>query len=350
MDFVQLDASAWRTSAAILSGGSALIAILAGIEQMSSSARAKNNIEWLQASLQQEQEGPRREALEKKLVQNQARLIARQEVPLWYLSPILVWPLLVILALYSASGEHNSLLGLTFAVIGTIIFGLNLIRTTIRAYCERTRIYYQFYSGKYKFRPAEIDILALMEGGTRKEFVQSGFLIVGTSFGFAALILSVKYGPNPWRIVILLASIFAVLVTCMFVKDYAYTFAGDSTGGISAFQKRINIRKVTNSVLGSEFEEEINGIDTSIQTIEKLRAEVDEAMRGPIRAGLGDMVRELKKNIHLVISDLESLRNKISSSEAESNFTEAREQIALIDKKIEQIKIAVQSIKFSGLE
>lgn len=350
MDLVQLDADAWGASSAILSGGSALIAILAGIEQMSSSARAKKNIDWLQVSLQHEQKGSRRETLEKKLVQNQARLIARQEVPLWYLSPILVWPFLVTLSLYSASGEHSSLFGLIFAVASTIFLGINLIRATIRAYCERARIYYQFRSGKYEFRPAEIDILALMEGGTRKEFVQSGFIILGTSFGFATLILNVKYGPDPWQMVIFLVSVAVVLITCIFIKDYAYTLAGDSTGGVSAFQKRINIRRAVNSVLGPALKKEIDEVDDSLQTIKQLREEVTEAAKGTIRKSAGDSVEDLKKEVNLIIRDLESLKNELLTLEDGFTLAEVDERVTRIDGKIEQSKRKVQSLRFIELE
>lgn len=350
MDLVQLDADVWGKSSAILSGGSALIAILAGIEQMSSSARAKKNINWLQASLQHEQKGSRREALEKKLVQNQARLIARQEVPLWYLSPILVWPFLVTLSLYSASGEHSSLFGLIFAAASTILLGQYLIRATIRAYCERVRVYYQFRSGKYEFRPAEIDFLALMQGGTRKEFVQSGFIILGTSFGFAALILNVKYGPNPWYLFVSFISIAVILFTCIYIKDYAYMLAGDSTHGVSAFQSRINIRRAVNSVLGPELVKEINEVDKSLQRIEQLRKEITEAMKGPMRKDLGKSVKGLKNDVNLIISDLESLRNDLLTSEDGFTLTELNERVAWIDRKIEQSKRDVRSLIFIELE
>lgn len=340
MNFMQLDGVAWEMSSAILSGGAALTAIIAGIEQASSSARAKKNIEWLQDSLQHERENSRREALEKKLVQNQAMLIARQEVPLWYLSPILVWPLLVALSLYSASGDHKSIFGLILAVASTIILGINLIRTTIRAYCERVRIYYQFCSGKYRFRPAEIDLLALMEGGTRKEFVHSGLLTVGTSFGFASLILSVKYGPNPWWIIILIISISIVIISCIFIKDHAYTLAGDSTGGVSPFQGRINIGRAIDSVLGPELVKEINEIDKYIRKIEQLREEIDESMKEPRRAVLGESLQNIKKEIHSIIEDLENLRDELSSSKDGSNFSDTDEDLALIDEKIKQIKTA----------
>ncbi|WP_146001744.1 hypothetical protein [Corynebacterium ulcerans] len=343
---MQLDADAWGTSSAILSGGSALIAILSGIEQMPSSARAKKNIDWLQASLQNEQEGSRRKTLEKKLVQNQARLIARQEVPLWYLSPILVWPLLVTLSLYSASGKHSSLFSLLFAASTTIIFGLTLIRITIRAYCERTRIYYQFCSGKYNFHPAEVDILSLMQGGTHKELIQSGCIILGTSFCFATLILNVKYGPDPWRMIIFYFSVAAILLTCIFIKDHAYRLAGDSTGGVSGLQRRINIRQAVNSLLGPELEKKIDEVDKSLQIIDELRKEVTAAMTGPLRKELGDKIQDLKKNADLIISDLKSLRNTLLSPKDGRTFANLSEQVEEIDKKIEQNKIEVQSIKF----
>lgn len=338
------------TGSAILSGGSALIAIIAGVEQMSSSARAKKNIEWLQTSLQHEKEGPRRETLGKKLVQNQARLVARQEVPLWYFSPILAWFLMVALALYSASGENNSLFGLVSAVIGTIVVGLNFTRVTIRVYCERTRIYYQFCSGKYKFRPAEIDIVSLMEGGTRKEFLQAGILVGGISFCAATFILSVQYHLSMWRLIILLVSILAILITCIYIQHYAHTLAGDPTGGAPALERRRNVQRAVSSVLGPGLEKELQEIDKSFQELGELRAEISEAMTGQIRKTMDSSVREIKKDLHSISDDLRSLQGRLLSSPNESIFTEVSDELSRIDKKIEERKRDIEFMKFRQLE
>lgn len=350
MDLGPFEATGLETGAAILSGGSALIAILAGVEQVSSSSRAKKNIEWLQTSLQYQGDGPRGEALEKNLVQNEAKLIARQEVPLWYFSPILVWLVGVAAALYSASDEHNSIFGLILAVISIIAFGLNLIRATIRAYCERTRIYYQYGSEKYKFRPAETDILALMEGGTRKEFIQSGFLLLGISVCSATIVLSVQYGTTLWRLVIFIVSIVLVFFTCFAVNAYAYEQAGDASGGVSAFQRRINIRRMASSLLGPDLENKLDEIDKSIQTAKQLSVEVDEAMKPQIKDVLDGQIQDLKEIVNEVVTDLESLRNELTSSVTGSDFITMGKRLEQINERIKESKRLAQYMRSFGIE
>lgn len=345
LDLLQLDYSAWRTSSAILSGGSALIAILVGIEQMSSSARTKNDIEWLRASIPHEKIELRREALEKKLVQSQARLIARQEVPLWYLSPILFWPVLVAITLYPISDKHDSLFGILLAAGGGLFIGLQLIRTTIRAYCERVRIYYQHCSGMYKFRPAELDILALMEGGTRKEFIQSGVLFVGTIFGFAALVVSIKHGANFSYVVILITSSSAIMLTCWWVKDYAFKLAGNPNGAMSVFESRVHTRHTVRSLAGPEISKQFDDIDRSLKIIEELTGEFDKATEAPIRAILSDAASKLSTEVQSIIEDLESLKNELQRSEDGSTTSNILEKKKRVDERVQKVKKHLHSIR-----
>lgn len=350
MDFLQLDAELLGTSSALLTGSSAIIAILASIEQMSSSARAIKNIEWMQNSLENQENSVRRQTLETMLVENQAKLISRQQVPLVYLSPILFWPLVVIVALYSASAEHDTIWGLVLSVSSSLIIGWSLIRMTIRAYCERVRIYYQFCSMKYTFRPAEIDLLALTEGGTRKEFAQSGVLFFGIILCIAPLILSVIDGLNIWRTIVILVGLIMIVLMLMFIRDYAYRLAGDPTGGVSAFQRRINVRETVSSVLGARLTKEIEEIDESLKTIEQLRSQIIDEAKEPIRVSANASIQNLKNDIKLIQNELENTRAQLASAEEQSTYTTLGETLARIDARIVQSKAYLNSIRYGGLE
>lgn len=156
--------------AAVLAAGLTLLGLLSGLAQFTRSARARRTIEWTTAALATETHDERKAVLERLRVRAHAQLISAHYVPLWRFGEAAVWSVLapVFLAV-GAVGDASVGSVLSMSVTGLLALTI-LARRAVRLYAERQRVIFAYRQGR-EVEPVRTDILELMEGGTRREFL-----------------------------------------------------------------------------------------------------------------------------------------------------------------------------------
>lgn len=350
IDFANFDGEILEVGSLVVSVSSALVTIFATLEQVSSSARARSNIDWILKSLEEKAHGVNPDALKKQLVRSQARLMARQEVPLRYFLPAVVWALIIAAVLYTESGDRSSIPSLLSSVLGAGGLGLYMVKMTIRAYCERVRIEYQLSSEKYKYRQAEIDFTSLIAAGSRKEFFQSFILVIGVCLSATSITVIQFSGLNFWRFAFLLASFGTVAITCLFVFDYARELAGDPAPSMPPYTKRRIHRKQVKELIGVKNKAEIRRIGSKLRAAESIKEEILARVHNSKANELGDILsaslKELGVEASSIFDELEKLRVETKDATSTKLISPKLEKrVADLEDRIQRCKRVVSDVQ-----
>lgn len=198
---------------AVLAVGTTLVGLFVSLSQFTGSTRARRNIGWTTTALETEEDEARRIVLNRLKLRGQGHLLAVDYVPWWRFTEVAVWtllsPALVVVAAY-----RDDTFFFVLIIAGLVNLAI-VIRRAIRLYAERIRVAQQFAVGGTDVEPVRIDMLGLMEGGVRREFV-IGIVCAVSVMGTAASIawgLTASRGILVWSIIgiVLCASSFQLL-------------------------------------------------------------------------------------------------------------------------------------------
>lgn len=197
MDWLPSDSNFLVIFGAVFAAGTAMLGLIVGLSQLSGAARARRTVEWTSSALESESNTARRTVLERLKLRGQGYLVAANYVPWWRFTEAVVWALLAptsAILVASRNGDVSALISaFTLSTVLLAIIG----RRTIRLYSERMRVSYLFAEGGVDVEPVKTDILAQMEGGTRREFTLGfacAILVMGTAGLFAWAILEGSRG------------------------------------------------------------------------------------------------------------------------------------------------------------
>lgn len=167
-----------------VAAATAFAAAVAAFEQILIPARLRRRSEWARQAADVESDPQRKAVLERLAARDTARLVAARYVPIYLFTELAVMFVLTG-GLVARSAESG--LGPIANVIGTaVLLVWTPVRRAIRLYCERARIVDAYLDGSDTIPPPNLDLLSLMEGGTRIEFLYAS---VG-ALGFGLLVLA----------------------------------------------------------------------------------------------------------------------------------------------------------------
>jgi hypothetical protein len=171
------------------------VGVMAAIEQLTLRARLRRTAELAQALSGHENDPERQTVLRSIHDVAVARLVSGWLLPWWRFSELAVSFLAGPVPVgWTIAANGWSGLSLIVTVASFIYLAL-ASRRGVRLYLERQRVAREYLSGA-KITPPHIDILHLMEGGTRAEFVVGLLVSAGTTLAAAGVGTLVHSGPN----------------------------------------------------------------------------------------------------------------------------------------------------------
>lgn len=147
-----------------------VIGIAAGVQGMTATASARRLISWTTEALAHENAPGQTAILSAMRVRAEARLLALHWVRWWRFLETPVFLFLYAPILIVAFGDRNGWFRIASSVTLTAVTLQAPIRRALRTYCERVRIERLYAAGATVVSPPELGMLALMEGGTRREW------------------------------------------------------------------------------------------------------------------------------------------------------------------------------------
>lgn len=225
MNWIPEGADFLHVFGAVLAVGTTLIGLFVSLGQFTGSARARRYIGWTTAALETEEDEARRAVLARLKLRGQGYLLAADYVPWWKFTEVAVWTLLspALVGVAAYRDDPTMFSALIFAGVVNLAI---VIRRATRLYAERMRVAQQFVVGGADVEPVRIDMLGLMEGGVRREFV-IGVICAVSIMGTAALIAwgaTAPRGTQAWSIVGILAS----ASSFQWLRSHAASWAGQN--------------------------------------------------------------------------------------------------------------------------
>lgn len=165
----------------------ASVGALVAVEQLTLPARLRRLEAWARAAAEGEENDARKAVLGRIRSNATARLVSGHHVPAAYLIEGVVWTVMGFTFIYQAMTVRGAPSVWVAAISVWIPLSIGA-RRSLRAYLERQRIAREFAAGVDKIDPPGLDILSLMEGGTRREFVAA------LAYGFFVCALAVSLG------------------------------------------------------------------------------------------------------------------------------------------------------------
>jgi len=222
VDWLPGDTNFLTVFGAVLAVGTTLLGLVVGLGQFTGAARARRIIEWTSAALESEKDAARRIVLERLKLRGQGYLVAARYVPGRLFTEAVVWtlvaPTTVILTVSRNSGDVMALVASISA--GTVTVAL-VARRAIRLYAERMRVARQFAIGGMDVEPVRIDMLAQMEGGTRREFILGFACSISVTGTGALLAWAIVAGRGSFTWVWAALGVFACWNCLQLVHTYA---------------------------------------------------------------------------------------------------------------------------------
>ncbi|NLS08644.1 hypothetical protein HGQ17_01210 [Nesterenkonia sp. MY13] len=172
----------------VLAALAALLGALLTLNQLTRSAILRRREEWLRSALSAEGNPNRQQLLRELLDRTTAYLVAGILFPRRYYFIAIAW--LVAAPAQAVMWTHNDREGwslLWSALLAMLCISMP-IRQVIRVLSERERFLHDYLQAAGEIRKPRTDILAAMEGGTRKEFLLA--YLAGASVAVAAVGLS----------------------------------------------------------------------------------------------------------------------------------------------------------------
>lgn len=209
MEWIQNDADFLTVFGAVLAVGTAILALVVGLGQFSGATRARRTIEWTSAALEAEEDVARGIVLERLKLRGQGYLVAARYIPGWRFAGVTAWTLVAPTTVILGASRGDDLATLVFSISAGVVTLTLVGRRAIRLYAERMRVAHQFAIGGRDVEPVRIDIMAQMEGGTRREY-SLGFACAISVMGTGGLVAwALVEGSNssvwPWIIVAVVA-------------------------------------------------------------------------------------------------------------------------------------------------
>jgi hypothetical protein len=187
MEWIQNDADFLTAFGAVLAVGTALLGLAVGLGQFTGASRARRTIEWTSSALESEKDAARIIILERLKLRGQGYLVAAQYIPGWRFAGAVAWTLVAPTTVILGASRGGELLSLAASILSGLVTLALVGRRTIRLFAERMRVAHQFALGGMEVEPVRMDILAQMEGGTRREY-SLGFVCAASVMSAGGLI------------------------------------------------------------------------------------------------------------------------------------------------------------------
>lgn len=165
----------------------ASVGALVAVEQLTLPARLRRLEAWARAAAESEESDARKAVLGRIRSNATARLVAGHHVPAVYLIEGVGWTVLGFIYIYQAMRARDAQSAWAMALFVWVALS-TAARRSLRAYLERQRIAHEFAAGVDDIDPPGLDMLSLMEGGRRREFVAA------LAYGFLVCALAVSLG------------------------------------------------------------------------------------------------------------------------------------------------------------
>lgn len=177
---------------AIIAAAASLMAVILGIEHLTSGARLRNLEAMLRGAQSSAPDDGRRAVLASLHTATVGRLLARDAVPGWKFAGPALLPLVSMATvanywLFAAKRPDHSLVAVGFGSLGAATIGVQGLVMCLNLARERARVARCYRKGVVPIR-AYTDILAQMEAGRRNEFWRA----YATCFAFAAGVTGVS--------------------------------------------------------------------------------------------------------------------------------------------------------------
>jgi len=148
-----------------------LVALAAGIQGFTATARARRTINWTTEALAHETTAGREKALEVVRTRSEARLLALHYVRWWRFTEVAVFLVVFPPALFLLFGKNETWQSMALYVAFVPMSIWHPLRRGIRAYCERVRVEQEYVDSVPSLTPPRLGMLSLMEGGTNREWL-----------------------------------------------------------------------------------------------------------------------------------------------------------------------------------
>lgn len=161
-----------------------VVGLAVALSQFTRPAVLRNREKWLRTALAEEKNKHRQALLRELLDRTTARLVAGLLFPYRYYLEMAFWLILAPTQAFLLAQQNKEWWNFVIAMLAAALSISQPIRRLIRILAERARFLHEYIEAKQQIRKPRTDLLATMEGGSRREFTFA--YLSGMSIGLVA--------------------------------------------------------------------------------------------------------------------------------------------------------------------